>query len=122
MAIIPLTSVNRGNCQTLTWAGMTTDDTGQPWERADYQDKTVQIFGNFGGTASVSIYGSNDPRVITDPANAVWFVLTDPSSTAITKTAAAGEQILENPRWIRPVTTLGSTPSITVIIQATRVG
>lgn len=101
---------------------MTTDDTGQPWELSSYSDKTVQIFGNFGGTASVSIYGSNDPRVVSDPANAVWFVLTDPSSTAITKTSAAGEQIIENPRWIRPVVTLGTTPSITVIIQATKVG
>lgn len=120
MAIIPLTSQNAGNVQTVSWAAMTTNDTGQPWLRSDYSDKCVQIFGNFGGTASVSMEGSNDPRVISDPTNAVWFVLTDPSSTAITKTAAAGEQILENPKWIRPNVTLGTTPAITVIIQATR--
>jgi hypothetical protein len=120
MAIVKLTTENVGNVQYVTWAGLTTDDTGQPWERADHSDKCVQILGNFGGTASVTLQGSNDPRVISDPANAVWFALTDPSSTAITKTAAAGEQILENPRWIRPNVTLGTTPSITVIIAATK--
>ncbi len=122
MAVIKLSTENQGRCQTVTWSGLTTNDTGQPWPRADYSDKTVQIFGNFGGTGSVSLEGSNDPRVISDPSNAVWFTLTDPSSTAITKTAAAGEQILENPKWIRPSVTLGTTPAITVIIQATQVG
>lgn len=122
MAIVPLTSINEGNSQTVSWAGLTTDDTGQPWKLSTYSDKTVQIFGDFGGTASVSMYGSNDPRVVSDPTNAVWFLLTDPQANAITKTAAAGEQILENPRWIRPVVTLGTTPSITIIIQATKVG
>lgn len=122
MAIVNLSSVNKGNTQTVTWAGLTTNDTGQPWELSFYSDKTVQIFGNFGGTASVTIEGSNDPRVTSDPSNALWFPLTDPGSNAITKTAAAGEQILENPRWIRPNVTLGTTPAITVIIQATKVG
>lgn len=122
MAIVALTSINEGNSQTVSWAALTTNDTGQPWKLSSYSDKTVQIFGNFGSGASVSIEGSNDPRVVSDPSNAVWFVLTDPQAAVITKTAAAGEQIIENPKWIRPNVTLGTSPSITVVIQANKVG
>lgn len=122
MAIVKFTSENRGDTQTLTWTGLTTGDIGVAWELSKYSDKTAHIFGNFGTTGSVTLYGSNDPTCLTDQASAAKFVLTDPSSTAITKTAAAGEQILENPRFIWPEVILGTTPAITVIIQATKVG
>jgi hypothetical protein len=120
MAIVKLTSENKGNVQIVTWTGLTTDDTGQPWYRADYSDKCVQVFGDFGTNATVTLQGSNDPRVISDPANAVWFSLTDPQANAIAKAAAAGEQILENPVYIRPVVTSGTSPNLTVIISATK--
>lgn len=108
--------------QYITWAGLTTNDTGRPYEVAGLPDKTVQIFGNFGSNASVALEGSNDPRVLEDVAagttTAAWFPLTDAQGNAITKTAAAGEVIQENPRFIRPAVTLGTSPSITVIITA----
>lgn len=114
------TTINYNNTQVVTWSGLTTNSLGDPWLRNDYADKCVQIFGDFGSGASVTIEGSNDPRVISDPSNAVWFTLTDPQANALTKTSAAGEQILENPRWIRPNVTLGTSPDITVIICATK--
>ena len=120
MAVVSLSSVNIGNVQVLTWAGLTTNDTGEPWQRADYTNKCVQIFGDFGTNATCTMQGSNDPRVITDPSNAVWFSLTDPQANAIAKTSAAGEEILENPRWIRPYVTSGTSPSLTIIISATK--
>jgi hypothetical protein len=122
MAIIAHVAENQGNVQIVRWEGLTTNDTGQPWRRADYSDKCVQIFGDFGTNATVTIQGSNDPRVVTDPGNAVWFSLTDPQANAIAKTSAAGEQILENPVWIRPYVTSGTNPDLDIIISATKVG
>jgi hypothetical protein len=114
------TTENIGNVQMVTWAGLTTNSNGNPWQRVDFTDKCVQIFGNFGSGATVVIQGSNDPRVITDPANAVWTDLTDAQGTTISKTAAAIEQIVDNPRWIRPRVTGGTSPSITVVIAASK--
>lgn len=120
MAIVKLSSENLGNVQIVKWEGLTTNDTGQPWRRADHSDKCVQIFGDFGSGATVTIQGSNDPRVETDPGNAVWFSVTDPQANAIAKTAAAGEQILENPLWYRPSVTGGTNPDLDIVIVATK--
>ena len=109
-----------GYAQFVTWSLLTTGDTGSPWELLSAADKTVQIFGDFGAGATVTLQGSNDPRVLTAPSSAVWFSLTDPQANAIEKTAAAGEAILENPRWIRPSVTGGTNPDLTVIISAVR--
>jgi hypothetical protein len=120
MAIIPLTTLNEGFSQYITWTPLANGDTGQPLENAGrYSDKTVQIFGTFGAGGSVTLEGSNDPRVMTAPGSAVWFALVDPASSAITKTSAAGEAVLENPRFIRPNVTAGDgTTALTVIIAA----
>ena len=106
--------------EVVTWV-LANTDTGQPISLHDSSDKTVQIFGTFGSGGSVTMQGSNDPRVLTDPNNAVWFSLTDPQANAITKTAAAGEAILENPLYIRPNCTAGDgTTALTIILYARR--
>lgn len=120
MAVIPLSSENKGNVQIVTWEGLTTNDTGQPWERADHQDKCVQIIGNFGSNATCTLQGSNLPNPGSAYDSTDWFSLTDPQANAIAKTAAAGEEILENPRWIRPVVTSGTSPDLDIIICATK--
>lgn len=119
MAIINLTSTQENGILFVTWAGLNGADTGQPFANAAmFADKTVQIFGTF-DSKTVTLEGSNDPRVLSDPSNAVWFTLTDPSSTAISKTSAAGEGVLENPRFIRPsVSGPAGSASITVILAA----
>ena len=102
-----------------TWSAIANGQSGAYLESAEFSDKTMQIFGTFGAAGSVTLEGSNDPRVITDSGNAVWFALIDPQGSTITKTSAAGEAILENPRFIRPRCTAGDgTTNLTVIICA----
>lgn len=112
--------LQKGNTQYITWTALTTNDNGDPVELNSFSDKTVQIFGDFGSGATCTMQGSNDPRVLTDPTNAVWFSLTDPQANDIAKTAAAGEAILENPRFIRPAVTAGTSPAITIVLSALR--
>lgn len=122
MAIVPITPTKPNdttNARFIMWPNMANGDTGQPLEIQRYPDKTVHIYGTFGAGGSVTIQGSNDPRVISDPSNAVWTTLTDPQANALTKTSAAIEVILESPRYIRPSVTAGDgTTSITVVICA----
>lgn len=122
MATRTATNINQDKVfktQLIRWSGILNGDDGSPMAVASYSDKTMQIFGTFGSGGSVTLQGSNDPRVETDPSNAVWFSLVDPQGNAITKTAASGEAILENPFWIRPVCTAGDgTTNLTIIICA----
>lgn len=115
-----------------TWA-LDGDDSGRMIEFHNFSDKCVHIYsvtaGSSFNTASITLYGSNDPRAIVDrdagtlfaSATASWVALTDPQGNAITKTAAAIEQLLENPLYILPVVTLGNNPS-TSEIRVTIVG
>lgn len=120
MAIIAYSGVDdlvKQKSSYVTWVLPTTGDTGQPLEAAGFPDKTVQAFGT--AVTSITMEGSNDPRVLTDAVNAVWFPLVDPQGNAITKTAAFGEVLLESPRFIRPNLTTGT--AVTVIV-ACRIG
>lgn len=113
--------------ESVTWV-LANTDAGQPIAFSNYSDKTVQVFGTFGSGGSVTLQGSNDPRVLVDYAagtpkgseTAKWFTLKDPQANAITKTsdgADSGEAILENPLFIRPNCTAGDgTTAITVIL------
>lgn len=117
MAIVPLTSVNAGNVQYVTWAPLANSDTGQPLESAKLSDKTAQVFGTFGAGGSLTLQGSNDPRVLSAPSSAVWVDLTDTTETALTFTSANGSQILQNYRFVRPTVTAGDgTTALTVIL------
>jgi hypothetical protein len=118
MAIISYTGVDdlvKQKCSYVTWVLPTSGDTGQPLEACFFSDKTVQAFGT--AVTSITMQGSNDPRVISDPNNAVWFTLADSQGNDITKTAAFGEVILENPRYVRPNLTTGT--AVTVILCLT---
>lgn len=101
--------------QYVQWENLANDDTGQPVLRfSEGADKTVQVFGTFAG-ATLTIEGSNDPRVVTDADNAEWFTLSDPQGLPLTFTSAKGEVILESPRYIRPSVSSGAGASLTVI-------
>jgi hypothetical protein len=99
----------------VTWASMAASVNGEPFEYSKFTNKTLQVFGTFGGT--VTIQGSNDPRVLTDPGNAVWATLTADGTNALTFTAVGMKKIHENPRFIRPSNGSGITAT-TVIINA----
>lgn len=102
----------------ITWTLLDGDDTGTPVKVCNISDKCVQIYGTFGGS-TVTIEGSNDTRADpsdADHANAQYATLNDLAGVAISKTATAMSQILENPLWIRPKTAGGTGASITVVI------
>jgi len=65
----------------------------------DWADYSVQFEGTFGTGGSITFEGSND--------GTNYRALTDPQGNAITKTAAAIEQIEEAVRWVRPAVTAG---------------
>ncbi len=112
MATVVATAVSdnvRNLSSYITWTPLLNGDVGDAFELSGAPDKTVTITGTFGSGGSVTLQGSND--------GTNWFALTDPQANAITKTAAAMEAVLENPRYIRPNVTAGDgTTSLTVIL------
>lgn len=82
-------------------------DTGVAQSSAALPDKTVQISGTMGG-ATIIMQGSND--------GSVWDTLKDSAGVAISTTTAAIKKILENTKFIRPVTSGGAGSAITVTL------
>ena len=119
MATVPLQSDLQGNVLHIKWAGLTTNDYGQPWENPKYADKTFSIIGDFGSGATVVLQGSNvwQPDLTTDTD---WHTFTDTTETDVSVTSKTGGQILQNYRWVRPKVTGGTSPSINVYICSAR--
>ncbi len=82
--------------ETLT----TTNRPGSGMRLSRVPDKTVQVLGTFGASASIAIEGSNDDET-------TWFACHDISNTVIALTAAGATYIVENPKAIRPVLSSG---------------
>jgi len=93
-------------------------DTGLPVNVSKYPDKTITVDGTFG--AAVTLEGTNDERgdpKHSDHVNAPWVPCTDTLDTgAFSKTANAGETILQNYKWMRPVKAVAAG---TVVITLT---
>lgn len=110
------------------WA-MSGTSTGVPVKVADLPDKTVEIYAPAGGAtfggATIVFEGSNDPTA--DPTHAnyatsQWTTLTDTTETDISTVAAklGPVQVLQNPVWVRPKSTGGTTTSAIVALNAGR--
>lgn len=99
---------------TYTSAAMANGDTSAPISIPDLADKTVTFTGTFGTGGSVTLEGSND--------NTNWFALKDPSSTAITKTAAGMSAVLEHPLFLRGRVTAGDGATALIMIIMARRG
>lgn len=101
MAVRTATRVEEVNTLTYTWAGLTftTTDEGNPVQILDWADYSVQFQGTFGTGGTIIFEGSND--------GTNYVTLTDPQGNAITKTAAAIEQVEEAVRYVRPRVTAG---------------
>jgi hypothetical protein len=111
---IPSTTEEPGNTYRTTWTLTTAQGTGEYLKRPGASDRSVQVFGTFGGATCI-LEGSNDPRVETAPGSAVWSPLTDASTTAISFTSAGIEAVNENPLYIRPrLSVAGTGASITI--------
>ena len=103
---------------TVSWLNVPQDDEGLYIELPNHQDKTVHFFGTFGG-ATASMYGSNDERVISDPKNADWILLVDAQGNVMSKTSAAMERVIDNPRFLKSEVTGGDwTTSINIVMCA----
>lgn len=94
--------------ETLTGSGDTVNAESAP----NLPDKTVTVTGTF-NSATITIQGSNDAT-----ATGTYTTLNDANGNALTFTADKAEQILENPRFIRPIAsgaTGGTDVDITLI-------
>lgn len=105
-----------GELRHVTWTGLLNGDTGAAVSLAEFADKSIQFSGTFGAGGTIVLQGSND---LTSPTN--WFTLTDPQTSAISKTAAALEQVIEQTVWVRPSVTAGDgTTSLTARLLCRR--
>lgn len=96
----------------VKWVALTTtNNDGSAVGLADFQDRTVQVYGTFGAGGSVTIQGSNDDGV-------TWATLTDPLGNNLTFTSAGMKQITELPQYLRPYVTAGDgTTSLSVYLH-----
>lgn len=94
----------------FTWSPLVQGSDGGAITWLTYTDRSVQVFGTFGG-ASVVIEGSNNG---TD-----WATLTDPQGNDLTVSAAKIEQVLEVCLYLRPRISGGDgTTSLSVVVVA----
>jgi len=95
----------------VKWTPLTSSDLdGEPLGMSDFQDRTVQVLGTFGG-ATVTIQGSNDDGT-------TWATLTDPLGNNLAFSSAGMKQVTELPQLIRPlVSGAGGTTSLSVYLH-----
>ena len=99
--------------QVIQWTLTTADPTGDPYIlSARFPDKTVHMFGTFGGS-TVVMRGSNE--IVAAPTS--WLTLHDPTVAGLISLAEDGiKQILENPYQISPALTGGAGATVRVIL------
>lgn len=98
MATISVAFDRRDQIQSVIakWLTLTTTNLdGESIRYTDYQDRSVQVLGTFGG-GTVTMQGSND-------GGTTWATLTDPLGNNLAFTAAGMKQITELPDLIRPL-------------------
>lgn len=94
----------------VQWLTIGDADTCTAIEMPGHTVRSAQIAGTF-GSATVVIQGSND--------GTNYVTLTDPQGNAISKSAAALEQIEENTRYLKPNSTggTGSSTNVSVLLR-----
>ena len=100
-------AIAEGPCEAYiaTWAEMAAGDVGQAIDYVGHADRTVQMFGTFGGSL-VELQGSLD--------GSNWATLNDAQGNAISIDSARLEAVTELPLYIRPAVIGGTGGSITV--------
>lgn len=99
---------------SVFWETMTTtNDTGLPYAKPQFSDRSIQVTGTFGAAGNLRVQGSND--------GTNWATLTDPQGNALDITSAKIEQISEVTQYIRPFVSGGDgTTDLDVTILAVR--
>ena len=105
----------------IRWDGLTEADSGAPYEFPHLSDKTVHIFGAFGG-GGCTLYGScNTADLAREPSSgsSTWKPVSNVDGLGdIAATATLLAQILENPSFMAPEVTSGTSVSLSVVIEA----
>lgn len=96
-----VSAVGRGDNSTMrvTWSPVTNADTCHPVSFPEYSDRSIHVFGIFGG-ATVQVLGSNNGGVS-------FATLNDPTETTISLTSERIRAILENTEFIQPIVSGG---------------
>lgn len=119
---------NSRNSQVVSWTGLDGDDSGKAVDLGDWPDKTAQVLGTF-DSATLTLYGSNDPLVLVDRAagtlfsakTAAWVIAQDSLGNNFAKTSAGADVLLENYKyWLPVVTGGGATTSLKLYINCGR--
>lgn len=96
-----------GSVKKFVWTLAGTDD-GAPMRFSEWSDRSVQFVGTWGG-GTVVWEGSND-------GGTTWATLTDPQTTAISKTANALEQVIEVTELARPRASVAVTSVVVSVV------
>ncbi len=104
----------RDDMFVITWVLTTADGVGDFVQIPRYFDKTVHVFGTFGG-GTVDFIGSNEPD---PPTNGI--VMEDMDANPATVTAAALLVLKEVPRVFRPQLVGSAGATVTVIVVGRR--
>ena len=97
-----------GDVLVYRWI-LTADETGEKVDVPRHNDKTVHLFGTFGG--AVTIEGGLDPDGSSD-----FITLDDPLGTALSFTGADCQSVLQNVYKIGPKAGAGIT-SVTIFLM-----
>ena len=107
MATIQFSNTRDGAIVT-TWAALAGTDDGSPFRVPSSADLTFQVTGTFGG-ATCTLQGSND--------GTNWHALTQRGGTAgMAYTSAANHSCNENPLFVRPLISGGSSSALAVVL------
>jgi hypothetical protein len=87
------TGAQSGRTHLYQWLLTTADHTGEAGNNPGASDRTIQVYGTWGG-ASLTVEGSND--------GTNWATLHDPTGEELVFTTDGIAVILENPLYIRP--------------------
>src|ERR1700746_547580 len=115
--IVPTFSKIRGpaggiDAMIITWAPFAAaGDVGQPLQRIDLADRSVQVTGTF-AASTIVLEGSND--------GINYFTLSNPAGAALSFTAAVLIHVNLPTSWVRPRVTVGSGASLVVTLTARR--
>ena len=115
------TEIARGVVVTRWDTFTVSGDVGGVLDAPHYPDKSVQVIGLPGGTTNIVIEGSNDA-----PSNGNFQTLVDTQGNLLsffgTMDPTGIEQILDNPRYIRPrldaITSLATSPAVIIVSRA----
>jgi hypothetical protein len=109
MAVITPTIEHAGReSMRVIWANIGDADTCTAVQFPHARDKTVQVYGTFGG-ATIVLQGSLDEAI-----GGTYVGLTDPQGNEISFTADGIEAVAENTQWVKPATSGGTSSSVTV--------